>query len=530
MLPGKTPLLLLAVAFAVLSVGGFLVTLQRSPVAWSDGIIYASIARSVQFDRRGVPTVLRDAPAAVDHVPFYGPVFFRVVAWMFAVAGFSDGSIRLVSLGGALMIALGGAFLVRALGGSREQQAWAAALLLLSPELGRGATDGRMDTLAVGFEVLALALFAGGLERERGAWLHGAAAGLLIAAAALTTPRTYPFVGAFLLGTALPIPGSGSRHGAVLRQMAACAATVALVTGSWMVAGHGSPARWFGYMKYIATHEGVDLAVLTPARDWSFTAWAAITPLAIAAAPWLARQFPGRHRGRPRDATRLFLWFAAGLNVAAGVVLFNFTFFFAIYIFIPLLAVAFASTAALRVPARTAVALLAVLVAADVAVRTGRYVRLASVWRGTDPESIERFVRAHVPAGSDVLGEERFYFFAVERAGAHYLFASPLNSPDWSRRVIAFDPAAGVPPGATDRAPAARFLIWPADEAQYPLPQNLACAHERVVAVFDPSTPRPRRLGPIPIDPRLPLVYPKTVLYGLPLKRADTMAPCPASS
>src|SRR4051812_39105250 len=159
--------LFVAPALILASIAGFLVTLERSPVAWPDSIIYASIARSLQLGHGGVPTVLRDAPFAADHLRFYGPVFFRIAAWLFALFGLGERYVRLISVAGALLIAAGGAGLVRAFGGSRERQAWTAALLLLSPEIGRSATDGRMDTLAVGFEIAALAVCLHGLRTRR---------------------------------------------------------------------------------------------------------------------------------------------------------------------------------------------------------------------------------------------------------------------------------------------------------------------------------------------------------------------------
>ena len=381
------------------------------------------------------------------------------------------------------MIAIGGAGLVRALGGSLERQAWVGALLLLSPELGRGATDGRMDTLAVGFEILALAVFARGFQRRSRPWLHGAAAGALLALAALTTPRTYPFVGAFFAGSAALLWVSREPRGLAWRQIAACGVTVLLIGGAWTIAVHGSPARWFDYMSFIGTHENIDVALLAASRDWSFTPWAVITPLAIAAALILASS--KRHAAGADDvrAIELFGWLVAGLNLAVCLALFNFTFFFGIYLFIPMLAVALASASG--TPTKIASNLLAVLLVADVAVRTGRYVRLAAVWPGTDPEQVERFVKAHVPPGSDVVGEESFYFFAVERAGSHYLFTT-RSSADWTRWVPESDPsrAAGAPRAVGPHA--ARFLVWPADEARYPVPPYLACARGDAVAVFDP--------------------------------------------
>ena len=80
-----------------------------------------------------------------------------------------------------------------------------ATLILLSPE-GGGLALGVMHILAVGFEVLALAVFVRGLRQPAGSVAHGAGAGLLLAAAALTTPRSYLFIAAFLTSCLLLPP------------------------------------------------------------------------------------------------------------------------------------------------------------------------------------------------------------------------------------------------------------------------------------------------------------------------------------
>src|SRR5439155_16283791 len=147
---------------------------------------------------------------------------------------------------------------------------------------------------------------------------------------------------------------------------------------------------------------------------------------------------------------------------------FNVTLFFGVYIFVPLLVAALAGAPDI---ARTRQAMVVVL-AADLAVRTGRYVRLASVWPGTDPRPLAQFVASHVPRGSDVLGPPEFYFFAVEGAGSHYELASDDVTAGWSRTQTPLDRAR-----TRERSslPPARFLIWPADQHSFPLPDSVAC-------------------------------------------------------
>ena len=179
---------------SVLALIGFAVTLGRLPIDSGDAPFYASIARSLQLRGVGIPSVLKDGPTAVDHVQFYGPVFFHLAARLFAWFGFSSVAFRELSLLGAILVAFGGVAVCSALGGGRDRQAWACALLLLSPELGLMATFGRMDTLAVGFEMLGLAVFLHGLTDSAIRGGTGSVSAALFGAAALTTPRSFPFM------------------------------------------------------------------------------------------------------------------------------------------------------------------------------------------------------------------------------------------------------------------------------------------------------------------------------------------------
>ena len=70
------PAALVATACLILSI--FVITLGRVPTPWPDAQLYASIARSLQLHGNGVPSTIWFSPAAVDHLPFYGPVYFTL--------------------------------------------------------------------------------------------------------------------------------------------------------------------------------------------------------------------------------------------------------------------------------------------------------------------------------------------------------------------------------------------------------------------------------------------------------------------
>ncbi len=496
----------LAWSVVALSLAAFAVTLQHTPIVWNDSVAYATIGRALQFGQGGVPTALRDSPTVVDHIPFYGPVFFQLVAWSYALFGFSIGSFRLVSLLGAMLITVAAWGLVRAHGGPYPRQAWIAAALMLSPEVGSSATNGRMDSLAVGLGLLALTLAVRGIARGTQPWRYGAEAGVLLTSAALTTPRAYPMVAAFFGGTLVLWWAPPERRRAAVRQTCATALVFAAIFGAWTVVAHGGPLRWLRYMAFIAARENTDVALLLT-RAWAFEAWRAVTPIAAFVGLGVALAEHRRARARGEDWTLQAYGIAvAWIALVAGITVFNGTFFFEIYWALPLLV---AVLAIVRSTPRTRL-LFAALLLAFAAVRLVKYVRVAATWAARDPAPIEAFVRSHVPAGADVVGPEDFYFFAVERVGARYLFAYPDSWATWARWVPQFDPS--LVHACRPCAPNAnRFLIWPVP--YYSIPPQYACAIESRVATYDP--PPVRNLGPFRPEPNALAAYPTTVLYRL---------------
>ena len=491
-------------------------TLDREPVVWGDDVTYASTARALQTDRSGIPTILRDSPTAVDHIAFYGPVFFRVAATSFDLFGFSIRAFRAVSLASVLLVAGAGAAMVVALGGGGHQRWWAWTLLLMTPELGTAATNGRMDALAVGLELLGLATFVRGLRAERAPVAHGVCGGVFLAAAALTTPRALPFTAAFLLvGVVLWFVGD-RRRGAWLQYACAATVVVAALCG-WATVSHGSPLQWLRDLTFIGAHEDADVALAAHAREWAFRLWRAVTPAAaaIGAAAWLASRRASA-LGRADLVASTVALVVCLVTLALTMTAFNGTFLFGTYFAVPLLAVVIAlpwSHAGVT-PRRVAI-LLTGLLLVNASIRMGKYVRVAATWAARDPHAIDAFVRRHVPPGSTVIGPQHLFFFAVEGAGAHFRQASPDSWADWTRWVTRVDP--GVR-GQLDRrdATAARFFLWPADEGRHPIPPEWACARAEAVATFEPAASHEGALGVLRFEEGVPFGYPRSVLYRLP--------------
>jgi 4-amino-4-deoxy-L-arabinose transferase-like glycosyltransferase len=491
----------LPVAAIAATVLGFFLTLDRVPIAWSDGVLYASIARSLTTDNPGIPTVLAASPEAVNHGRFYGPVFFQIMALSFRVFGFSLASASIVSLLGALMIAIAGGGLVRALGGDITRQLWAVALLLVTPELGFSATNGRMDSIAVGFSMFALAVFVRGIADVRPPLGPGIVSGLLLGAAALTTPRALPFAAAFALGGGASLVLSGPERERRLRMLGITLAAAASIVCAWTFQAHGNPLAWIRYLAAIAPAVDVDVALAPAAvRDWQIQPWRVLSMLAAVAGCGTAAA--GLWRARAGESTlspaMAFALAVTTLNFAIVMLAFNLTFIFAIYFAVPLLAVVVALPfERWPVNRRALASAFVVLLTADAFIRAGKYAGAALTWSARDPARIERFVSQHVPTGSDVVGNASLYFYAVEAAGSRMLAASPYSNADWA---LAAPREKTRPRGATtsgakiSEQPRRRFFLWPMDESAYARPPEFACA-DRPIAMFEPPPTRLAWLG-----------------------------------
>jgi len=440
-----------------LVVATYALTLNRFPIEFGDGPFYASIARSLQQGRPGIPSILKQGPTAVDHVRFYGPVFFSTLATWFTVAGFSSVTFRMFCLAAAVFAAAGAVAVSWSLGGGPKRRAWAALLILLSPELGFSATFGRMDAFAVALEMFGLAIFVHGITYKRRPWLHGVASGAILAAAALTTPRTFPFMLGFAVALVTVLPRSApSNRGHVIRQTAACCAAALFLWLLWTFVSSGGPSSWFHMMSYIATHEDMDVALLRPRRSWMFVWWQAATP-AFACVGALVVAY--RLRG-PASHT-----IAAGVAIATAWIalvvtwtLFENAFLFETLAILPLFAVVLAVPILTSDLGRRRMAVVGFVVFCFfVGIRGAKIVRGLVTWTGRNPAPLSAFVRDHVPPGSEVLGPDQDYFFPVEESGSRYLIINQVSAADWARWMVAIDRRKASAP----RPLKADYLLWP---------------------------------------------------------------------
>jgi hypothetical protein len=496
------------------------VTLDRVPTPTSDSDFYGSIARSEQMYGVGIPSVLRYSPTAVDHIPFYGPVFFAAAARAFTWFGPSLGSLRLVSLIGAFLIVAAAALLAHAIAATKWRWLWAATLVLLAPELRQYATLGTMATLAIGFEMLALAVFVRGLRAtDRSLW-YGAGAGALLSLAALTTPRTYLFIAAFFAaGMCGPCLSRDARQRA-WRMIAVAFSTLTVGVGAWATVSHGGAAAWARYIGFILTHEDSDVAVLaSSSREWLFSAANAAVPLiaaacALAAATLLSRRVEAGSLDREQAGIAAFALLAGWMAFVAGLVTLNLTFTQTTYIALPLFVVVLAMPyESFRVPPRVLAAAAVAVLSLETGLAGIWYARVAATWDARDPEGLSSFFDRYVPDGAAVIGPPAPYFFAVERSGARYRSISPESWADWARWVPVVEPQAvadaRLAPIAITRG---RYLIWRADDD---VPAAYACAATHRIAMYEPAPHHLAVLGWLGGRTR-DTGYPKSVLYSLP--------------
>jgi hypothetical protein len=515
-LTNRTRLLLSLTAVAAILLP--VLTIRRIPTPFPDVQLYASIARSVQLYDVGVPTITWNSPTAVDHLPFYGPVFFDLASAAMHLFGPGTFSFRLVSVFSTLLFVGAGALLARHVSGSRDGWLWSTVLLLLTPEVNSMMTAGAMHMLALAFETMALAVFVRGLTTPgRNAWFSGGASGLLLALAALTTPRSYLFIFAFLCAGVLLPWMPAHRRPSARRQFAIAVAVLFATMMAWATVSHGNPVRWFRYMTFIFLSEDTDVAILpTAVRDWSFGWSLVLTPaVAVTGAFLVARTLVRDRRTGERDQSGI-MPFALTTTWIASVLTFtvmNLTWNVGEYFGLPLLVVVLAMPRwQLRLDRRLLMAAVGCVIAADLGLMALRYARAAASWAARDPDRINAFMRAHVPPGSEVVGPEAPYFFPVERSGSRYRTVSARSWADWARWVPLIEPdATSLARSISVPAPEGRFFIWPMDEA---VPEEYKCVRDHVAAIYRRPPDYLHLLGPLgrPMDRG----YLDTVLYRLP--------------
>src|SRR4029077_11000407 len=125
-----------------------------SPLPDIDETYIASAAAALSRGEPGVPDVLARGPWNVDFERAYGPTFFRLASLSIRAFGLSAVSVRAVCVFGALLAAIATGWMVRRAGAAPSWAILAGAIVWLSPLVGSAYSNGRMDSLAAGLELL----------------------------------------------------------------------------------------------------------------------------------------------------------------------------------------------------------------------------------------------------------------------------------------------------------------------------------------------------------------------------------------
>lgn len=483
------------------------VTATRSPLVWRDEMSFAPMAYSLLHDGSGLPTVLAEDPRRpAASLLFYGPLFFWISAASFKIFGFSVASFRLVAWVFGVLLALTAAFLVRTLGGSRNWIAATWLLVILTPEFGSNITNGRMDTLAIWLQLLGLACLARSYQTifetsdatkiAKASWAWAFGAGLAWAGAALTTPRSLPFFACLSVAALAWLVLQPSTGQQFIKRFSLAGGLTALSVGVWLATQGETFLSWLAHLNAIGRDNRKYALIggftqIRPTVLWVLTPMLAVVLLAIGSR--------GRALGRRETWRKIPLVAWLGASLAANAL---FTFIltarpesYPLYWGLPLLVATLAILAAFPAtptfapasqptqPTWTARAVPFMLVLAAClygALRAGKMAEVAATWRTRDPQTIEDFARQNISASARVIGPLDYYFYAVTKANATYLFHEPL----YDRLMPAFENEPNpLYPAARARQYTGNFLLWPSDK---PLPNSCGCTEKDRIAHYEP--------------------------------------------
>jgi hypothetical protein len=488
----------------------------------------ASASHSVAQGGSGVPLALPPGPWYAPFPYVYGPLFFYLSAGFIHLFGLSAVTVRLVCVVGAALLAVTTVWLVRASGLDARWAAVGAAVMTLTPELGTIATNGRMDTLAIGLEVGAMSAAVAAMRapQRRSAAAWGAASGILWLLALLTQVRTLPLLAGMGLAGLWLLCRRSTRSRTLVA--GSCAVAVVLLGGLWWTDQMGvTPFEWAGTYLRSSRGDVQNVAIAGRPRVWGLELRNMMTPMAIAFAAAACAVIERRRRAAAAPAGgSAAQWPAAGVIPALVIPpLANVAFIFSVannvftsssYFVLPLLAAVLTASALVGRCAGVERKMFAFWTAVAIlfaGIRTVKYIEVWQTWAARDPAPLHHFIERFVPAGSLVFGYDQYYFYAVQAAGSTFRTWTPTPFPPPAFGKPAGISVEGSPsPAMADR----RFLLWPVDGLPGPVPDRFACAIPHVVAHFSESDHEAtgiERLGGF-----VPSLhgYPDTVLYQLP--------------
>jgi hypothetical protein len=480
----------LLLALTIAGLLPLLIALDRTPIPWTDEVLWASTSVSLMKGHPAAPAILGAFPETGRFDLFYGPVGFRLGSIWMRYMGVSATSWRMLSfLGGLLTVVLGG-LLIIGLGGSWELAAIAMFLIGLSPSIGQRINSGRLDTVTAALELGALLSFILGMRRNTPytvlSWVAG---GLALAMAVLSTPRALPFCMAVAFATIVLLIVSWRKPIAI--GFALSAAVVLAVTSAWTYSQGLNPLSW---LNYIRTVSHGDTGNVSPLLGGAWNAGYAVyppellTPIVIVIIAsgllwsWTKIRKTSRERSPYFDPI-VFVGVTGGINMLLTFALLSRALDYEVFYVFPVLVVLLILSMHLsRVPCcigakRVVLMSLVFLAAISLGIRGLKLLEVYQSWSARNPEMISSFVKTNVPVDAIVFGEEACYYWAVYQSGSKYLWLDERTTPGLaSHSVSARDqllhPSASAPV----------YLLWRRGSA---LPTTLAPNNLRLVASFE---------------------------------------------
>ncbi len=477
---------------AFLALFSLLLLLPRSPLPWLDEIFYASAALAVVRGGPPVPTIMAAFPHTLRLDLLYGPMISLLGSLDIRLLGLSATSWRLLSFMGGVGAVFSAAWVSRRLDRSPIAMAAAAMIVALSQGMGARATSGRLDTITVALELLALACTLGAMqlqESRRSTLVYAALAGVFCGLAALSTPRAFPFLLGLFAAVTLELVLAGSWE--LLARVLIIGAGALLVVAGWTLSHGMSPIGW---LRFVAAASRGDKINVSPMFHGTWRLFSGplvpllsgllfiLLMLLIFGGAILTARPAIEMEGRDVSSGVRLASIAVLINYAALLLMIARFWDYEIFV-VPLVTpVLTALTAKLlrhcgpRTLPRIILGSWLILAIVLFAIRSGKVVAWLASYHERDPQPLQDFITKSLPLDSRVFGPGQFYFYAVEAAGSHYLFAQPtippgLMSPldhdiNWQEQAKAGQPV---------------YLIWPKDDT---LPPGLAPANLRLDGTF----------------------------------------------
>ncbi|MGA8273954.1 MAG: hypothetical protein WB919_20490 [Candidatus Sulfotelmatobacter sp.] len=482
--------LVAAVALLVL-----LLILPRSPLPWWDEIFYASAALAAARGGPPVATVMGAFPHTIRIDLLYGPIISFLGSLEIRLFGLSATSWRLLGFEGAVGAVFSAAWVSRRLNRSPVATAAAAMLVALSHGMGARATSGRLDTITITLELLTLGCTLNAMreqESRRSAFLYAALAGIFCGLAALSTPRSFPFILGIFVAIGVEVALAGKWE--LVRRGLVIGTGALLPVWGWTLSQGTTPIGWVRAVAAASRGDKLNVSPLLHGT-WHFFDEPLVPVLSgLLFLLVMVAVFGGAMAIARRTIEIEGHETASGLRLASIAVLINYAALFLliahfwdyeIFVIPVLIPVLIALTAKIlrssdaRAVRGIVLGTWMVLAIVLVAFRSGKVVAWLASYQERDPQPLQNFIRRTVPGNSRVFGPLDLYFYAVQGAGSHYLFVKPLiPSGLLSKLDHDLDWAEQLKQGQTV------YLVWPEEDA---LPRGLSSGNLRLEGSFTPQ-------------------------------------------